>query len=126
METLRRFRVLVARSTVGLTLLLALGAMPFSRVVAQGIALGGIGGALVFWILALRMEKLPSGPGQKVKSGAFQLTFLRMGVYALVLYKAYTLDPVAGLISAAGALFIVRLVVIFFAFTGLDLKRDNE
>jgi hypothetical protein len=125
METLRKFRVATVRAAVGVTLVAALVAYPFSPVVAQSIALGGVGGTIVFWIQAKRLEKLASAQEKTVNFLPIRSTLLRMCVYALVLYKAYTLDPVAGLIAAVGGLFIVRMVVIFFAFSGLDLKQGD-
>lgn len=117
---------MVVRAALGATALACLIAFPFSTVVAHGIALGGIGGTVVFWILARRLEKVATSPPEKVKFLSIRATLLRLGVYALVLYKAYTLDPVAGLLSALGGLFIIRAVVIFFAFTEYDLKQEER
>ncbi len=93
----------------------------------MGFAFGGVGGTLAFWILAVRAEKLASLPPDKVQSWAFQWTFVRLLIYALVLYRAYRLDQESlyGLFAAVAGLFIIRIVMIFVALTGLDLEKSK-
>lgn len=128
METLRRTRTLAVRISL---LLIAAGAglaYPWSAIVAQGILLGGIAGVLAFWILALRVEKLAAGAENSLQAFSFKWTAVRMALYFLALGKAFYLDRVeyTGLMAAVAALFVIRIVMIFLAFTGLDLNKEAD
>ena len=128
MEALKRLRIYCVRLSILATIVLTVLVWAlWGRTIGLGLAMGGLGGTLAFWLLALRAEKLATLPPDKVQSWALQYTFFRLLIYALVLYRAYSLDPefMHGLFAAAGGLFIVRLAIIFLAFTGLDLKDEQ-
>lgn len=128
MEPVRRLRRLAVFSALGLSVLAAGIAFIFDRVVAQGILLGGFAGVLPFWIMAFRLEKLASNAPDIIELFSFRWSFFRLLIYALALGRAYFLDPETahGLIAAVGGLFVLRVVLIFLAFTGLDLPANKR
>ena len=124
----RRFRLMAVRIALVLTVLVAAVAFAFDRVVGQGVLLGGIGGCLGFWIMAVRLEKVVFRVQEKVKFFALTWTFYRFALYAAVFYKAYTLDKESmhGLLGALLGILIIHFVLVFLGLTGADLsKRDN-
>ena len=129
METLRRFRLVTVRLSLMATALLALLGYAFSRTVGFSLLLGGLGGTLVFWIDAYRLEKLASSGQKQVKFGVSVWGLAGLGIYVLVLHRGYTLDPdaaIPGLLAAAGGLFIVRAVCAALGLTGLDLRKRED
>ena len=128
METLRRFRLMAVRAAIFLTLVAAICAYPFDKVVAKSLLGGGLTGILAFWIEALRTEKLAKQGADKVKSVAYRWAFMRMALYAIALVWAHTLDrdSTRGLLAACVGLFIIRLVIIILGITGFDLKEEKE
>ena len=128
MDPLKRFRLLTVKASLVLVALAAGAAFFFDRVVAQGFLLGGLAGVLAFWMLARSVEKFASIPKQKLQSYSFRLTLVRMVIYALVLYRAYSLDreSMHGLLAAVAGLLITRFVIIILAFTGHDLKQRGD
>lgn len=128
METLKRFRIAVVRYTLLLTAACTAGAWPFSEVVAKGILMGGIAGAIGFWITAFVVRKLATPTADGLTYTAFKWTFVRLFFYALAIYKAYTLDRERyyGLIAAVLGIFLVQLVMITVAFIGADQAEAGE
>ncbi|MCP4640344.1 MAG: hypothetical protein GY851_07930, partial [bacterium] len=100
----------------------------FSSVIARGVLAGGLGGTLAFWIIAYRAEKLAIAGKNAVKSIKFGGTAFRLGLYAVVLWWGFSLDPETshGLIGAACGLFIAHLAVVIMGLTGLDLKAEER
>ncbi len=128
MEPLRRMRLMTVRLSLLLTFVAAAVAYPLNTVVMHGILLGGIGGIVEFWLSARRLARLAQhGDGER-KVALVGWSVVRMGLYGLVLVKAYTLDQSSlyGFLSAAAALFIVRAVVVFLGVTGLDLRQGED
>lgn len=124
---LRRFRLLSVRWGLSASVLAAAVAFPISLVAAKGILAGGMAGVLAFWLTAYRMEKVASRGGDALRSLA-GYTVVRLSIYAAVLYWAYALNkesPV-GLLSAAGGLYIIRLVQIILGLTGWDQKAEAD
>lgn len=121
----RRFRLTAVRIALALTALGAAATFLLSRAAAQGVLMGGIAGVLGFWIIAVRLEKLAKLGGEKVNFAVLTWTTLRFALYGVVLYRAFTLDreTMHGLLGAAGGLFIIRFVLMFMGFTGIDLKH---
>ena len=119
----RRFRSTVVRLSLTLTALCAAIAYPFNPIVTQGILLGGLGGLLGFWMMARRLEKLASIPASKVKFAVLAWSFYRFAIYAAILIKAYTLDreSLSGMWAAVAGILLVRVVLMFLGFTGVDL-----
>jgi len=118
----------VVRYTLLATLLCTALAWPFSQVIAKGLLLGGIAGAAGFWINALVVRKLATPNADRLTYAAFKWTFVRLIFYALAIYKAYTLDRehYYGLIAAVLGIFLVQIVMITVAFTGLDRAGEGE
>lgn len=108
--------------------LLALVVYRFDPVGAKGVLLGGLGGIIGFWYLAMRLEKLASLPPSKVKFAALRWTALRLVLYGAVLYKAYTLDreTLHGLIGGVAGIFVIRFVQIVLGLTGADLGSGRR
>ncbi len=74
-------------------------------------------------MMARRFEKLASIPASKVKSAILAWSFYRFGLYAAILYRAYTLDreSMSGVWAAVAGILLVRVVLMFLGFTGVDL-----
>jgi hypothetical protein len=109
--------------------LLALLGYAYDPVIGLGLLMGGIGGVLAFWIEAIRIEKVASSGPKRVQSSVYGLTVVRLLIYGLVLYKAFTLKPDSlplGLIGAVCGLFIVRVVCVVLGLTGLDLRKRED
>ena len=127
METLKRTRLIAVRLGLVLTLVAAAVAFPFSELVAKGIAMGALAGVLAFWLFALRLEKVV-GRGGSIEGMAVTWTFVRLAIYAAALARALFLDMenYSALLGAVGGLFIIRFVLMFLAFTGMDLQPKEE
>ena len=128
MESLRRFRLMTVRLSIFLTLVAAIIAYPLDLVVAKGIMAGGLGGIIAFWAHAYRMERLAIQGEMRLNGFVIRWTILRMALYAVVLGWAYSLDEEAlhGILSAAGGLFIVRIVQVLLGITGWDLNPRKD
>ncbi len=125
---LRHFRLLIVRLSLIATGLIALGLYLWvDTPAALGMLLGGIGATLAFWLMARQVEKLASIPQDKIQLATYRWTFIRLFIYGLVLYRAYTLDEETyhGLMAALGGLLLHRAILIFVAATGLDLKQED-
>ena len=128
MEPLRQYRLMTVRIALLLTLVGGVAAAAFSMTAAKGILAGGITGILAFWITALRLEKLALNSGNKVTLIKVPGPLLSLGLYAITLVWAFSLDPdsLLGLLAAFGGLMIVRLVQAGLGLTGLDLKKAER
>lgn len=84
---------------------------------ARGIAIGGIAGALGFWMMARNARTLTSIPKEEIPFRVYRWTFARIILYAMALFSAYLIDPVGrnALLGAAGGLFIARVVMLVTA-----------
>jgi len=128
MRTLARFRLLVIRLTLLVTFLAASVAYPFDPVAAKGVLAGGITGAVAFWLNVRNAEKLAFMPRAKVNSAVYRSTLIRMGLYALAFYWAFTLDRdnMHGLLGALAGMFVIQIVLIFLGLTGFDLREESQ
>lgn len=127
MESLKEFRLAVVRYTIALALVTCAATFYWSPVVSKGILMGGLAGALGFWITGRNVEKLATSDATQLQSAAIKWTFVRLFFYALAIYKAYTLDRELyhGLIAAVIGIFLVQIVMITLAFTKLgNTRRD--
>lgn len=125
----RKFRRAAVRVALMLTGIVALAAYGFSGMVAaQGVLLGGLAGSLSFWVMAVRLEKAVTIPRQKVKLAPFGWTAFRLGLYGIVLAKAYTLDPESmhGLMGAVAGILTIHAAQVFLGLTGLDLGETGR
>ena len=106
------------RATLAGTLLLTLAASGaagrWDPAVAKGIAVGGLAGAIGFWMMARSARALTSIPKDEISYRIYRWTFVRAMLYGVALLFAYRIDPVGrnGLLGAAGGLFIARVVVL--------------
>jgi ATP synthase I subunit len=127
-ETLKRFRLLVVRYGLLATVLAALVAFYWNPVLAKGILAGGVAGVIGFWAMALSVRKIASASGNRLNLIAYQWTMIRMVLYALALWWAYTLDrdSMHGVLGAAGGLLIVRFVLLFVGITSVDLRQEQK
>ena len=89
--------------------------------------MGGIAGAIGFWIMGKNIQKLASPDATQLQYFAVKWTFVRLFFYALAMYKAYTLDRehYSGLIAAVIGILFVQVVMITIAFTGLGNTRGE-
>jgi len=127
LDALKHFRIAVVRGTLILTLIAAAAAWPWSPVVSKSFLLGGLAGALGFWITGRNIQKLASPEATHIQSFAIKWTFVRLFFYALAIYKAHTLDREHhhGLIAAVVGIFFVQVVMITIAFTSLGKSRKE-
>lgn len=128
LEALRKFRVGAVRRALVLTAVVAVVAYFVSPVSAQGVLLGGIGGLLGFWILAIRIEKLAIINPEKVKFSVLTWSILRFALYGIVLTRGYTLDRETyhGLWGALVGVLIIRVVLMYLGITGKDLSLGGS
>jgi hypothetical protein len=108
--------------------ILTLAAYFYDPIMAQGVLLGGIGGILGFWIIAVRLEKVAQMNPGKVKYAALTWSGMRYALYGAVLYKAFTLDRETyhGLVGALIGIMVIRFMLVFIGAFGLDLKVESE
>lgn len=128
MDPVKRLRLMTVRYSLVAVLLIAGIALYFDRIVAQGVALGGLAGVLAFWVTALRVRRLATLPANRVQSEMFTGMAIRMVIYALSLVRAYYLDPESrhALFAAALGLLVTHLVMVILGLTGLDLRKDGK
>jgi len=120
-------RLIAVQLGLALTVAAAGVSYLFDRTVALGLLMGGVAGVVAFWIVAVRVEKLASGPKRSVYSFSFRWSLIGLAIQAIALWRAFLLDreTMRGMLAAAAGLFIIRLVVAFLGFTGLDLKEGE-
>ena len=129
MNPLSLFRVFAVRISLALTLIAAIALYPlFGRTASIGMLLGGIAGAVVFWITARQVEKLAIQIENGVYSVPVKWRIAGLAVYAAVLIRGYTMDKehFVGLFAVAAGLFMIRLAVVILGITGLDLPKEEE
>ena len=129
MNPLSLFRVFAVRISLALTLIAAIALYPlFGRTASVGMLLGGIAGAVVFWIMARQVEKLAIQFENGVYSVPVKWRIAGLAVYAAVLIRGYTMDKehFVGLFTVAAGLFMIRLAVVILGITGLDLPKEEE
>ncbi|GMU93920.1 MAG: hypothetical protein AMXMBFR4_29780 [Candidatus Hydrogenedentota bacterium] len=100
--------------TVAVTSVAAAVVWPLSSLVAKGIVLGGVAGGAGFGLLAYNARKLATLPKDRVPFDIYRWALVRMGMYALALAWAHTLDRSGhrALIGAAFGLLIARSVMV--------------
>ena len=129
LESLVTFRLFAVRIAMMLTVVASILIYPvFGRAASIGLLMGGVAGALVFWITARRLEKVARQGSNMLISVPPTWRLVGFMVFALVLARAYTLDRegLSGLIAAAVGLFIIRLAAVALGVTGLDLPKEEE
>jgi len=128
MDTIKRTRLVAVRFSLALTGIGAVLLYPFGWVVVQGFLLGGLGGTLAFWLLARKVEQFAKMGADQVQAQAMKWMMIRMMIYGAVLYRAFMLDTehYYGMMAAVGGILLMRMVMIFLAFTGYDLKRNEN
>lgn len=120
----RKFRTAVVRRALFTTAILAAGVYQLvDKNAAHGLLLGGLGGILGFWIIAVRLEKLANMAPGKVHFAALTGTLIRFLLYGAVLFRAFTLDRenMHGLIGATAGILVIRFVTIIMAITGSQM-----
>lgn len=123
------FRMFSVRLAVFLTLVAgAIAWGVFGKPAGQGLLIGGLAGALVFWFQARSVERVAKHGTGSVNSRLSAWSVLRLLIYAIVLTRAYYLDQegFTGLIGAVIGLFIIVIAVVIIGATGLDLRPPNE
>lgn len=128
MEKLKKFRLAV----VQYTLLLSLGGTGalwlWDTAAAKGLLMGGLAGAVGFWITGRNVQQLASSGGDRLQYYAFKWTFVRLFFYALAITRSYALDreQYHGLVAAVIGIFLVKVVMIALAFTTLGDSGREE
>lgn len=127
METVKRTRLMAVRLALALTAVAAAVAYPFGMAAVQGVGLGGLTGILAFWLFAYHLEKTVA-KGKDLDGLVMSWSYVRMGLYAAALVRGYFLDKehFTGLFAAMAGLFVIRIALVFLAFTGLDLKPQEK
>lgn len=129
MNPLPTFRIMAVRISLALTLLAAVAVYPLAgRPASVGLLMGGLAGALVFWLTARQVEKLAMQSANAVYSVPVKWRLAGFVLYAVVLTRSYTLDSegLTGLFAAAAGLFIIRIALVVLGITGLDLPKEEE
>ena len=129
MNPLPTFRMLSVRISLALTLIAAIIVYPlFGRVASVGLLMGGLAGAIVFWITARQLEKLAIQFGNAVYSVPVKWRIVGLAIYAAVLIRGYTLDKerFIGLLAVAAGLLIIRIALVILGITVLDLPKEEE
>jgi len=114
----RRARVRGVRVCLYVTVVLAAIASFLSgSIAAEGLLLGGIAGALGFWTMSLRLERVALVRPDKLTVVATVWTFYRLAVYGAFLFIAYRLDPdhLRGFFGGVAGLLSTRLALTFLA-----------
>jgi len=117
-EVARRARVRGVRVALVTTLLLAAAAYAIAgAIAAEGVLLGGIAGALGYWTMSLRLERIALVRPEKLQVAATVWTFYRLAVYGVFLFVAYRLDTrnLHGLLGGVAGLLSTRFAVTFLA-----------
>lgn len=120
------------RLTVGVTLALAAAGAALTWVydpaAAKGLFAGGAAGAGGFWFTANRAAKLASIPPDQLTYRVYRWTFMRMGLYGLVLAWAYTVDREGrhALVAAVFGLLIVRVAMVILGLTVARVRTDGK
>jgi hypothetical protein len=123
------FRMFAVRISLALTIIAAIVAHPvFGRPASVGLLMGGLAGAVVFWVTARQVEKLAIQFGNAVYSIPMKWRVVGLAIYAAVLIRGYTLDKegFVGLFAVGAGLLIIRLALIILGITGLDLPKEEE
>ncbi len=109
----------VVAVSLALTVVLAVMGAIYSLALAKGLLLGGVSASLVFLLWARFASGIMSG-NTPMASAMIGLPFIRLAVYALVLWKAYTFDTAGlkGFIGATIGLSIVYLVTAVVGYLG--------
>lgn len=129
MNLLPTFRIFAVRICLALTILSAVAVYPvLGRVASVGLLMGGLAGALVFWITARQVEKVAIQTGNALYSLPVKWRLAGLTIYVAVLVRGYTLDKerFIGLFTVAAGLFVIRLAVVILGITGLDLPKEDE
>ncbi|MBI2432942.1 MAG: ATP synthase subunit I [Candidatus Hydrogenedentes bacterium] len=128
LEGVKRLRRIIVASAAALALLAAAVPALWDPPAAAGLLLGAAAGILPFWAFGRRVEHLapPSAQTVDLLSARWSLFRITLGIVALLL--GYSLEPVRmhGLLGALAGLFILRIVVLALALTGLDLKLGKS
>ncbi len=117
-QVARRGRVRTVRAALLATLVLAgLAYALADSFAAQGVMLGGIAGALGFWSMSVRLERVVLVRPEKLQAVATLWTFYRLAIYAFFLVVAYRLDRenFHGLLGGVAGLLSTRFVAVFLA-----------
>ena len=119
---------MVVRIALLVTAVAAALAYAVDLAVMKGLLLGGLSGILMFWIIAVRMEKLSLRTEGRAMGPPVTWRMIELAVYLAALYRAYLLDPerLYAFFAAAGGLFIIRGAVFFIGLTSLDMPRRDE
>ncbi len=127
MEVVQRFRVSVVMIALGITAVLFFIALFFDASLAKGVALGGVAGSVIFWISARFSEGATSGNGV-LKYAIVTIPLIRITVYALVLWKGYTYDPVHwfGFFGVVAGVTVVQMTVVVLGYSGWDLRQSQK
>ncbi len=125
----RRARIRGVRISLFVTVLLAAIASAISgTVVAEGLMLGGIAGALGYWTMSLRLERVALVQPDKLAVAATIWTFYRLAIYGAFLFFAYRLDTqdLKGLLAGVAGLLSTRFAVTFLAIRDSRAAAKNK
>ena len=127
-EVFRRFRLIVVRIALLVMAVAAAVAYAIDLAVMKGLLLGGLSGIVMFWIIAVRMEKLSLRTEGRTMGPPLTWRMIELAVYVASLYRAYLLDPerLYAFFAAAGGLFIIRGAVFVVGLTSLDMKGTDK
>ncbi len=128
MESFYRFSRLTIGITVALTAAGAGAIALYDSAAAKGFLIGGLAGAAGFWHMGTRVRKFATISPVELPYRILRWTFVRMGIYAVALVGAYTIDyrEYHGLVAAVFGLLVSHLVLIALGFTIIRTRSDKN
>jgi hypothetical protein len=123
----RQFRWSFALPALAMIGVAAVVCLFFDAALAKGMLLGGVAACAMFLLWTRMAENVLSGnPGSA--SAMIPLPFIRLAVYALVLWKAHSLDPEGwmGFVGAVAGLSVVYVMVAWIGYAGPDLREVSK
>lgn len=117
-QVARSARIRGTRATLVATLALTVALyFAISPEAGVGVLLGGIAGALGFWTMSVRLERVAIVKPDRLALAATIWTYYRLAIYGVFLFIAYRIDPVEmrGFMGGIGGLLVTRIVTTFLA-----------
>jgi len=127
MEVVQRFARRVLWTSLVLVAVLGAVAAPWHLALAKGLWLGG-GAACGAFLLRVRMaSRIQSGNGL-VSFAIISASFVRLAMYAVVLWAAHSFDPAGwrGFAGAVAGISVVYVVTVAIGYIGSDLREEPK
>lgn len=117
-QVARAARIRCTRATLTATIALGIALyFAIDPITGVGALLGGFAGALGFWSMSVRLERVAIVKPDRLALAATIWTYYRLAIYGVFLFIAYRLDQtnLHGFMGGIGGLLVTRLVLTFVA-----------